>query len=197
MGSEPRGIDPGPNAPGGGSAVLAFNDAHFTEYVYGDTTGTLLAGMPVFCYTLDAAEYNKNLTNTALSPTAPNSGGIVVCATNAAATNLVCVGIYWPESGNANAQPVHGDVIRVFDRGIVPVLANAKASGTAVLVGDILIVDSTPGNYALSGHNTFTTGRTIGQALATGTAITAGASIIAVPGSGNTTGLVNARVKLT
>jgi len=190
MGFEPRGIDPGPTSSQGGSALLAFNDLHLTEYVYGDATGSLLVGMPVFCSVLDAGEYNEGLT----VPVA-NSGGIVLLGTTTGATNLICVGVFWSDS--VNAKPNKGDVIRVADRGIAPVLASAKTGGTSVKVGDILIVDTTPGIYALSNGNTKVAGNTIGVALATAAAITSGASIIAVPGSSSTQLLINARIKLT
>lgn len=190
MGFEPRGIDPGPTSTQGGSALTAFNDIHFTEYVYGDTSGSLLVGMPVFASVLDAGEYNRGLT----VPVA-NSGGIVLLGTTTGATNLICVGVYY--SDDANATPAKGTVIRVVDRGIAPVLASAKTGGTSVKVGDILVVDTTPGIYALSNGNTKLTGSTIGVALATAAAITSGASIIAVPGSASTQLLVNARIKLT
>ncbi len=190
MGFEARGIDPGPTSSQGGSAVLAANDLHYSEYVYGDVSGSLLAGMPLYASVLDAGEWNQGLT----VPTA-NSGGIVLLGTTTGATNLICVGVYAPES--LNATPAKGDVIRVVDRGIAKVLASAKTGGTSVKVGDILIVDVTPGIYALSNGNTKLTGSTIGVALATAAAITSGASIIAVPGSASTQLLINARIKLT
>lgn len=200
MGFEERVVDPGPNSTQGGSNATAANDIHLDYYLYSGTTGSLTYGMPVFRDVTDAAEYNNSANSraipaTVLSPNKPATCGNVVTATDSTATNLVCVGIFY--SDDVNSVPVKGTVIRVCDRGIVPVLASAKTGGTSVKVGDILIVDATPGTAALSNGNTFVTGRTIGQAVATGTAQTSGASIIAVPGSGATTQLINASVKLT
>lgn len=199
MGFEQREVDPGPNATQGGSNAFAANDVHFTYYLYSGTSGSLTPGMPVFRDVTDAAEYNnvasaRNYT-TVVSPSQNATCGNATVGTDALATNLVCVGIFY--SDDQNSTPAKGTVIRVCDRGIVPVLASAKTGGTSVKVGDILIVDATPGTAALSNGNTFVTGRTIGQAVATGTAQTSGASIIAVPGSGATTQLINASVKLT
>src|SRR5258708_23606414 len=73
MGFEAPGIDPGPTSSQGGSAVLAANDLHYSEYVYGDVSGSLLAGMPLYASVLDAGEWNQGLT----VPTA-NTGGLVL-----------------------------------------------------------------------------------------------------------------------
>lgn len=193
MGYEQRGIDPGyPNSSG----QLAENDAHFTEYVYNDTSGSLTAGMPVFVDVRDSAEWNVRNSSTALT-NGKATGGRVVLGSTAAGTgaNMTCVGVYAPQNPNAN--PSQYDVIRVCDRGRALVSATAKASGTAVQVGDILSIDTTPGNSLVSTHNTRTTGTMIAVATATGTATASGNTIIAVPGSGSTTALINAFIWMT
>ncbi len=199
MGYEQRGLDPGPNSTQGGSNATATNDIHITEYLYSGTSGALLPGMPVYADVTDAAEYNNTASarnyTTVLNPVKNATCGNALLGTNANAQNLVCLGVFFSDDQNAN--PANGTLIRVVDRGIVPVLAAAKAGGTSVKVGDILIPDATPGVTAVSNGNTFVAGRTIGQVVATGAAQTSGASIIAVPGSGTTTQLVNARIKLS
>jgi hypothetical protein len=162
------------------------------QFVYNDTSGLLSIGMPVYKDVTDSGEFNAIFTTTALS-SGGATGGRVVLGTNALAANLVCVGIYQPL--NFSDKPNNGDTIRVLVFGLGVFSAAAKAAGTAVLVGDILIADSSQSS-CLSGHNTYTLGKTIGVATATGTSLATGSSIIAVPGSGTTTALVNGFVKL-
>lgn len=193
MGTEPRGIDPGyPNS----SSQLAESDAHFSEYVYNDTSGALTIGMPVFVDIRDSGEWNNKNSTTALT-NGKTTGGRVCLGSTAAGTgsNLVCVGVYAPQ--NPSATPNQYDVIRVCDRGRHPVSATAKNGGTAVLVGDLLVTDTTPTNNLISNHNTrASAGLNIAVVTATGTATASGNSVIAVPGSGSTTQLVNAFIQI-
>jgi hypothetical protein len=173
---------PGPSAEG---------DKEFIYRVYNDTSNDLTNGMPVYDDVTDAAEFNGNLAATAISPAIPNTGGNCVLGTNANAGPVI--GVYQPE--NPNELPAKGATIRILVRGRGVVSAVAAAAGTAVLVGDYLIANSTY-TSAESGHVTAVLGKTIGVALATGTAVASGNSIIAVPGSGTTVGLVNATITL-
>jgi hypothetical protein len=184
----PRGIDPA-------SSQLAFGDKHYFEFTYNDTSGSLSIGMPLFVDVTDAAEWNNAYSTTALSPAVGKSGGKVLLSTNANAQNSFYVGVFAPDDQNIGQLPNKGDVIRVMFFGRTPVSAAAKAAGTAVLVGDILITDTTQTSL-LSGHNTYTAGKTAGIALATGTAVANGNSIIAVPGAGTTTAVINGFVRV-
>jgi len=195
MSISPRGVDPGPLSTQGGSAAMGFSDTNFIECLYIGTSGALLVGMPVFAIVTDAAELNTKYSLTAPTPAKPDGCQLVTNGTGTGATNLLCVGVF--VSDDQNAAPVSGTVIKVCNQGIAPVYAAAKASGTTVKVGDVLVVDTTPGNAALSNGNTFVTGRTIGVALATLAAVTSGSVIIALPGSGTTAQLINAAIKLT
>lgn len=194
MGTEQRGIDPGagqlgvPNATAG---QLATNDVHFTEYVYSDVSGSLTIGMPLFVDVRDAGEWNNLYPGTALTSGLGATGGRVVLGTTAAGTgaNLIFVGIYAPT--DYSSKPNQYNVVRVCDRGRCLASVSAKASGTAVLVGDILAIDTTPGANLISTHNTRTTGITAGYALATLAALASGNSIVPIPGSGVTTQLIN------
>jgi len=200
MGYEKRGIDGGAGEAGVPASTLyqlAENDTHYTEYVYNDVSGSLTVGMPVFIDVRDAGEWNNRYSGTALTTTTGATGGRVVLGTTAAGTgsNLICVGVFAPT--NLQEKPNQYDVIRVCDRGRTLVSAVSKASGTAVLVGDVLIVDTTPGVNLVSGHNTRTTGITVAYAVATSAALASGSTIISVPGSGSTVALVNAHVQIS
>lgn len=200
MGYELRGIQTGAGTagvPNANAGTQAENDKHFTEYVYNDVSGSLTIGMPVYLDVRDAAEWNNAYSGTALTSGLGATGGRVVLGATAAGTgaNLVCVGVYQPN--NINEAPNKFEVIRVLDRGRGLVQVTAKTAGTAVLVGDVLINDTTPGNNLLSGHNTRTAGNIVGYAVATSAAVASGNSIVAVPGSGATTQLINGFVCLS
>lgn len=184
MGYGPRVLNAtGPNAEG---------DKSFSEFVYNDTSGSLTIGMPVYADVTDAAEWNANNATTKLTPAVGATGGNVVLGANAnAGANITCVGVFQPSS--PNSKPNKGDVIRVQTFGRAIVSAAAKAAGTAVTVGAKLIADASQ-DSCLAGAAVVD--KTIATALATGAAVAAGASIIAVPGGGTTTALVNAFVKL-
>jgi len=199
MGYEKRGIEGGAgqaSTPGNAANnQLAENDMHYTEYEYNDVSGSLTVGMPVYVDMRDSGEWNNAYSGTALTGVGRTGGRVVLGTTSAGTgTNLVCVGIYAPS--NINDKPNQYDVIRVCDRGRCLISAAAKASGTAVLVGDVLIADNTQ-TSVLSGHVTRTAGVIVGYATATLTATAVGNSIIAVPGSGTTTQLINGFVALS
>lgn len=175
------------------NGAYAEGDKLFTYGIYNDTTGNLTMGMPLYKDCTDAAEWNNRYSTTALSPAVQATGGNMVLGTNAAATNLFCVGVYQPQ--NPQDKPSKGDAIRIQIWGAALISACAKASGTAVKVGDILITDSSQ-TSVLSGHNTYTVGAVVGYALATGTLVASGNTIIAVPGSSATTQVINGFVKL-
>lgn len=86
--------------------------------------------------------------------------------------------------------------VQVLVKGAGVVLAQAKAAGTAVVVGGILALDSTPTLYPIQ-NSTFDFQRTLGMATATGAVVTSGATIIAVPGSNQTITLINAYLSIT
>jgi len=196
MGYERRGIDPGPP---NGSAQLAENDAHFTEYVYNDTTGLLLFGEPVYKDMTDAGEFNSSnnayaslLTYQTSGSNTVRTGGRIVTGTNAnagSAGNEVCVGIYQPL--NPAESPVIGQVIRVLDRGCGVISAQSPAAGSAGVVGGTLISsvavrDAVPGARS-SGLN-------IGVLLATRTFVAVGSQIFAAASAART--LCNAFIAL-
>lgn len=175
------------------SGAFQEGDKDFKQFVYNGTSGALTIGMPVYVDCTDAAEFNNLNSTTQLSPAVAASGGKVVLGSDTNAANLYCVGVYQPN--NPADAPNKGDAIRVLTKGRGLVSAAAKTAGTAVLVGDLLITDATQAS-GLSGHNTYTAGAVFAQALATGTAVAKGNSIIAVPGSGTTTALINAYVRI-
>jgi hypothetical protein len=185
----------GPRGIGAVSGQMAAGDKHLFEFQYNDTSGSLSIGMPLFVDVTDAAEWNNLWTTTALSPAAGATGGKVLLSTNSNATNSYYVGIFAPDDQNVGLLPAKGDVVRVAFFGRFPVSVAAKASGTAVLVGDILITDTTQTSL-LSGHNTYTAGKTAAIALATSTAVATTNSIVAVPGSGTTTAVINGFVRV-
>lgn len=86
--------------------------------------------------------------------------------------------------------------VSLLVKGAGVVLAQAKTAGTAVTVGGILALDSTPTLYPIQ-NATFDYQRTVGMATATGAVVTSGATIIAVPGSGQTITLINAYLAIS
>lgn len=172
-------------------SLLTEGDKSFAFFQYNDASGSLTLGMPVYIDVTDAAEFNALYAGTKLSPAAAQTNGKVVLGANANAVNLVFAGIFQPD--DFNEAPAKGATIKVLIRGRGLVSAAAKTAGTAVLVGDLLITDSTQDSL-LSGHDTYTVGKTVAVALATATAVASGASIIAVPGAGTTTEVINAYV---
>lgn len=180
-------IGPRVSSPNSGNAQ--FGDSLVGFFQYADTSGSLTNGMPVYLNVTDAAQFNSlfasTSTNTICSP------GKVILATNVAVgPNPTCVGVYQPI--NPGEKPVNGALIRVIVYGYGIVSTVVPAGGTSVTVGSKLI--STTTNQAEVG--VATTDKTIGTVLATGTALTVGATITAVPGSGSTVTLVNAFIKL-
>lgn len=189
MGFEPRGINPVPGP-------TAESDVHYTQYVYNDVSNSLTIGMPVFVDIRDSAEFNQDNTTTAVSPTIARTGKNVVLGTTAAGTgpNYICVGVFAPQ--NPAEKPQKGDAIRVCDRGEAVASVEVYNAGTALKVGDVLIVDTTPGVSLVSGHNTPVANQTVGVATATGTAV-ASQNTIQATGGGNVTVLANAFIRLT
>jgi hypothetical protein len=193
FGYGPRGID---GSAGIAGSQLAFGDVMMSEYVYNDTSSSLTVGMPLYVDVTDAAEWNVLYSTTALSPAGKRTGGNVVLGTNAnAGSNLTCVGFFYPND-NLGGAPKKGDTVRVVWLGRCLASAIAAAAGTAVLVGDVLLATATY-TSALSGHNTPVTNKTLGLALATGTAVANTNAIIAVPGSSTTVAVINAFARMT
>jgi hypothetical protein len=182
-----------PRIAGAQTGILAYGESWYTSATYSGISGSLSIGMPVFVNTLDAAQYNTVFTNTALvSSSAPvqDCGSVILGVVAGSGASPTCIGVYQPE--NPSDKPLNQDTIRILVYGYGVVSAVAIASGTAVTVGANLLISST-NNNALVGAPVVK--QNIGTVLATKSAITLGSSVIAVPGSGSTTALVNAFIQ--
>lgn len=169
----------------------------FGDFVYNDASLSLTIGMPLYVDVTDAAEQNDGrvLATTKLStPAVAASGGKVVLGTNANAG--VFIGVFQPD--NPNSKPNKGDGIKVCAVGRCLVSAAAKSGGTSVKVNDALITDASQTSLLSGGQVIPGTGLPTtyaGQAVATTTHQAPTNVIIAVPGSGTTTALVNGYVR--
>lgn len=94
-------------------------------------------------------------------------------------------------TNNTGAAATYDVEAQTWGWGIVS--AEAKTGGTAVKVGDTLILNGTD-NAPISGSAALNV--TIGQVLATGGVTAKGATVITVPGSGSTVQAVNAYINL-
>jgi hypothetical protein len=191
FGYGPRGID---GTAGIAGSQNAAGDVMFSEYVYNDVSGSLTLGLPLYADVTDAAEFNVLYSGTATTGGKRTGGNVLLSTSANVGSNPNCVGIFAPTSGY-NSLPVKGDTVRCLwlGRGLTSVAT--KAGGTAVLVGDVLIVDTTQTSL-LSAHNTAVTNKTVAQALATLAAVTNGASILTVGGS-TVAQVINAFVKMS
>jgi hypothetical protein len=178
------------------SGDRAEGDKLFGQYVYNDTSALLSIGLGLFVDLRDAAEFNAKLAATAISPAIVRTGGNVCRAETAAGTgpNIVTAAVYAPE--NPGDLPSIGDIVRglMYGRGIVSTIV--YNAGTAMLVGDVLKVDTTPTSSFASGHNTPVLNQTVGMVLATKTLVASQGSIQAT-GAGTKINLANAFVRLT
>lgn len=160
----------------GGSAE---GDRLYSEFVYKDTSGTLVAGMPVCRNLVDAGDQNTGgyIAATAVSPAQVNNGGQVTLAGNTNAGRLV--GIFQPD--NAGAKPNSGDAIKCLFFGIG--VGRVDGGGGAVLVGSILICVIAGGtsNFLRLGAAALRT--LAGEALPTGSVVALAAQIIANAGA--------------
>lgn len=126
----------------------------------------------------------------------PSSTGAdaVVLPTNANAGTVY--GVYQgPPITNPSSTATLSVPITVRQRGYGVVYAAAVTAGTAVTVGGLLQMVNT--NNSTLQATTPTAGNYVGTALATGAVTTKGASIITVPGSGQTNLLINAYIVCT
>lgn len=147
------------------------------------TGGTLNQGQPV---ALDVTQLGPNANPAQSEYTVPNSN---------ANSSQDCLGCYQ----GANIVNPSGTVtlrvlIQVRQSGYGVVYAGAVTAGVAVTVGGQLVLDATH-DYAVQSAAAQITGPVVGIALATGAVVAKGATIIAVPGSGATTLLVNAYIQ--
>jgi len=163
----------------------AKSDQLTASFQWADLTNAVQQGQPVYVNLCDAGPLNAGPYSTTTVATSANTGGTVLCGTNVSAGQIL--GSYV-----GTATVAASAVIQVARFGLYPVLAAAKASGTAVTVGSYLIADTT--QTACLASATIVAGKTLGQVVATGNAVQSGASIIAVPGSGTTTKLVNCMI---
>lgn len=177
------------------SGAGAEGDNLYGQGIYNDTTGNLTVGMPLFYDVTDAAQFNGNIGgqygSTALSPAVVPSGGNFLLSTNAnAGANPLMIGIYQPD--NPSDVPAKGAPVKFVVLGRCVASAAAKTAGTAVTVGGVLTIDTTQTSLlaVAAAIRIFA-----GIALATKTFLTSGTTIIAVPGSGTTTALVNAAIR--
>lgn len=140
-------------------------------------SGTLLTGQPL-C---------RDVTQI------PSSAGADICVLPNNANAGTCIGVYQgPNITNPSSTATLVVDIEVITDGWGVVLAGAATAGVAVTVGGALVVASSQSVALQSASPTFQT--YIGQAVATGAVTAKGATIIAVPGSGITTQLVNAQI---
>jgi hypothetical protein len=180
------------------SKLYAEGDKLFGWAIYGDVTGSLTLGMPLYVDIRDAAEFNIQLTSTAVSSASANyqtaTAGKVVLGTTSAGTgsNLTCIGIYAPVQGYGY-KPANGEVVRVLIQGRGVVAVCAKSGGTAVTVGAKILVSSST-LQAICGSAAAS--QVIGTILATTSFVASTNQIAAVPGSGQTNVLANAYVCL-
>ena len=185
------------------SGPWAYSDKTFQTFSWADANTPATVGMPCYINFVNAAEFVSIFSTTAIAASA-NLAGLqqVVSGTNINAG--VCIGVYQPV--NLTDTALASSSIRVQTSGPGLVLATAKASGTPVTVDAVLISDTTQTGL-LAGSAT--TNKTVGMVTANGqsynssgaaqntAAINGGASVIAVPGSGNTSKVINAYIHLT
>lgn len=108
-----------------------------------------------------------------------------------AAAGSPAYGVYQgPTITNPSSTATLTVTILVRRRGQGVVLATAKTAGTAVTVNGSLIGEPGTDQFTLQGAAALN--KTIGVAAATGAVTALGASLIAVPGSGQTNTLINA-----
>lgn len=146
-------------------------------------SGTLNQGQPV---AIDVTQLGPNANPAQAEYCVPNS--------NAASTQL-CYGCYQgPAIVNPSASVAKKVLIEVRQSGYGVVYAGAITAGVAVTVGGALSLDATH-DFAVQTAAAVAGGAMVGYALATGAVTAKGATIIAVPGSGSTTLLVNALIQ--
>lgn len=147
------------------------------------TSGTLNQGQPVV---LDVTQLGPNAATAQAEYCLPNS--------NANSTQL-CIGVYQGASvTNSSGSVTKKVLIQVRQTGYGVVYAGAIAAGVAVTVGGALSLDATH-DFAVQTAAAVAGGAMVGYALATGSTTAKGGSLIAVPGSGSTTLLVNAFIQ--
>lgn len=146
-------------------------------------SGTLNQGQPVV---IDVTQLGPNAAAAQSEYCLPNS--------NANSTQL-CYGCYQGAAiVNPSASVAKKVLIEVRQQGYGVVYAGAIAAGVAVTVGGALSLDATH-DFAVQTAAAVAGGAMVGYALATGSTTAKGGSLIAVPGSGSTTLLINALIQ--
>ncbi len=176
----------------GNAAVGApFAETEFIDWVASITLAngaSLLTGQTVI---RDVTQISGAPGEVGTSAQASNSDIVVVPVAGTGA-NAPAFGVYQGPAITNNTGAAQTYTLLFRRQGYGVVLASAKLAGVAVKVGDSLITESGTDSLVISGAAVLN--KTVGTAMATGAVTAYGASIIAVPGSGATTTLINADI---
>ena len=143
-------------------------------------SGTLNQGQPVV------------IDPTSLGPNTATGAVAEQCLPNSNAnSSQLCFGCYQGANiVNPSGTVVKKVLINIRQLGYGVIYAGSVAAGTAVTVGGYLALDTTH-DFAVQSGSRGVLGTEVGIALATGAVVTKGATLIAVPGSGTSTLLIN------
>lgn len=146
-------------------------------------SGTLNQGQPV---AIDVTQLGPNASPAQAEYTVPNSN---------ANSSQDCLGCYQGASiVNPSGTVTLRVLIQVRQAGYGVVYAGAVTAGVAVTVGGQLVLDATH-DAAVQAATAQILGPVVGIALATGSVTAKGGTLIAVPGSGFSTLLINAYIQ--